>query len=106
MSQTTFSLEYVLSLVIALLGYFFVNRTAPQSALWVKLLVGLFAGYLSLLILNAVLPGINSFGSATKNYIVSKTYSGINGMQYIYIFPPLFVVLVIFLALLYNGSLG
>lgn len=106
MSQTSFSLEYVLSLIIALLAYFFVNRTAPQSALWIKLLVGLFAGYLSLLIFNAVIPGINTFGKDAKNYIVSKTYSGINGMQYIYIFPPLFVVLVIFLALLYNGSLG
>ena len=106
MSQTTFSLEYVLSLIIALLAYFFVNKTAPQSALWIKLLVGLFAGYLSLLIFNAVVPGINSFGTGAKNYIVSKAYGGVNSMQYIYIFPPLFVVLVIFLALLYNGSLG
>ena len=82
------------------------NKSAPNSALWVKLLVGLFAGYLSLLIFNNVIPGINTFGTNAKNYVVSKTYGGINSMQYIYIFPPLFVVLVLFLALLYNGSLG
>ena len=105
-SQTTFSLEYILSLIVALLGYFMVNKSAPQSALWLKLLVGLFAGYLSLLIFNSVIPGINSFGTAAKNYVVKKTTGGINGMDYIYIFPPLFIVLVIFLALLYNGSLG
>lgn len=106
MATTTFSLSYVLSLLVALLAYFFIAKATPQSKLFLRLLVGIFAGYLALLIFNAILPSLNTFGSDAANYIVNKSFSGLNSMQYMYIFPPLFIILVLFLALLYSGNLG
>lgn len=106
MAQTTFSLEYILSLLIALLAYYWANSLAQNSMLWVKLLVGLFAGYISLLVFNNIIPNMNKLGSDINEYVITKTYRGIDYMNYIYIFPPLFAILIIFLVLLYNGNLG
>ena len=106
MAQTTFSSEYMISLIIALLAYYWANSLAQNSALWLKLLVGLFAGYISLLILNNLMPNLNKLGNEVNEYVLTRTYSGINNMSYIYIFPPLFAILIIFLVLLYNGNLG
>jgi len=106
MAQTTFSLEYILSLVIAILAYYLVNKSSNIVPLWVALLVGLFAGYVSLLIFNVTLPRLNYYGKEVSNYVVSKTYSGLDSMNYFMVFPPLFAILIVFLVLLYNGSLG
>lgn len=104
--QTTFSLEYILSLIIALTGYYLLNKAIPDKLVWVKILGGLFFGYISLLIFNSIFPGINAFGSKVGDYVVDKTRSSINYLEYLYIFPPLLVVLIIFFILLYSGGLG
>ena len=106
MAQTKFSAEYILSLLIALLAYYWSNSLAPNSPVWIKILVGLFGGYISLLILNNVVPNLNRQGQRVSNYVVGKAYGGLDNMSYIYIFPPLFAVLIIFLILLYTGQLG
>ena len=49
---------------------------------------------------------MNKLGSDINEYVITKTYRGIDYMNYIYIFPPLFAILIIFLVLLYNGNLG
>jgi hypothetical protein len=103
--QTTFSLEYVLSLIVALTGYYLLNNVIPDKLVWIKILGGIFFGYVSLLIFNTVLPTINIFGENVSNYIVDKTRSTINYLDYLYIFPPLLVVLIIFFILLYSGGI-
>ena len=103
--QTTFSLEYILSLLVALIGYYLLNSIIPDKLVWVKILGGIFFGYLSLLIFNAVLPGMNVFGQKMSDYVIDKTRSTINYLDYLYIFPPLLVVLIIFFVLLYSGGL-
>ena len=106
MAQTTFSLEYILSLVIAIIAYYLANKASSATPLWVALLIGLFAGYVSLLVFNTTLPKLNFYGKEIGHYVVGKTYSGLNNMNYFLIFPPLFAILIVFLILLYNGSLG
>lgn len=106
MAQTTFSFEYILSLIIAIFAYYLVNKSTNNIPLWVALLVGLFAGYISLLIFNITLPKLNFYGKEIGNYVVSKSYSGLDSMNYFLVFPPLFAILIVFLILLYNGSLG
>jgi len=106
MAQTTFSLEYILSLVVAIGAYYLVGKASQNLPLWVALLVGLFAGYISLLIFNTLIPSLNSYGQQVGNYVVSKSYSGMDNMNYFMIFPPLLAILIVFLVLLYNGSLG
>ena len=106
MAQTTFSLEYILSLFIAILAYYLVNKSSSNVPLWVALLVGLFAGYISLLLFNIALPKLNYYGQEVGSYVISKTYNEMDNMNYFMIFPPLFAILVVFLILLYTGSLG
>jgi hypothetical protein len=106
MAETTFSLEYILSLLIALTSYYFINLLAPNSLVWLKIFAGLFFGYLSLLIFNSVLPSMNKFGYTIYTYMYGKVRTGINYLDYLYIFPPLFVVLIIFIVLLYSRQLG
>jgi hypothetical protein len=106
MAETTFSLEYILSLIIALSAYYFINSVAPDSMVWLKIFGGLFFGYLSLLIFNAIFPSMNKFGYTVYNYLYGKMRSGINYLDYLYIFPPLFVVLIVFIILLYGKQLG
>lgn len=106
MAQTTFSLEYILSLVVAIGAYYLVGKSSQNLPLWVALLVGLFAGYISLLIFNTLIPSLNSYGTKVGNYVVSKSYSGMDNMNYFMVFPPLLAILIVFLVLLYNGSLG
>lgn len=106
MGKTTFSLEYILSLLIALSSYYYINTLAPNSLVWLKIFAGLFFGYISLLIFNSVFPSMNKFGYVVSNYISDKTREGINYLDYLYVFPPLLVVLIIFIILLYGGYLG
>lgn len=106
MAQTTFSLEYILSLIVAIGAYYFVGKTSQNLPLWVALLVGLFAGYISLLIFNTLIPSLSSYGTQVGNYVVSKSYSRMDNMNYFMVFPPLMAILIVFLVLLYNGSLG
>ena len=39
MAETTFSLEYILSLIIALSAYYFINSVAPDSMVWLKIFI-------------------------------------------------------------------
>ena len=106
MATTTFSLEYILSLIIAMVAFYFTGKARKNINVWIKILVGLFAGYISLLILNKILPLLNIYGLEAGHYIVSRVDGGINHMNYIFMFPPLFAILIIFIILLYTGRLG
>ena len=106
MARPTFSVEYLLSLIIALTAYYLLDRIIPNKLAWLKIIGGIFFGYTSLLILNSLIPGLNVFGKTVSQYFVDKTRSGINYLDYLYIFPPLLIVLIIFFVLLYSGSMG
>jgi uncharacterized membrane protein YagU involved in acid resistance len=106
MAQTTFSLEYILSLIVAIGAYYLVSKTSNNVPLWTALLVGLFAGYISLLLFNTLIPSLNTFGKNVGTYVVNKTYSGVDNMNYFMLFPPLLAILIVFVVLLYNGALG
>lgn len=105
MAETTFSIEYLLSLIIALSVYYFINKAAPNSMVWLKLFAAIFLGYLSLLLFSAIFPSMNTYGTTVYNYLVNRVRSGINYLDYLYVFPPLMVVLIIFIVLLYSSHL-
>jgi hypothetical protein len=104
--KTTFSPEYILSLLIALSSYYYINIYAPDSFVWLKIFAGLFFGYLSLLIFNSLFPSMNTIGFTIYRQLNNNIRTTINYLGYLYIFPPLLVVLIIFMVLLYSGQLG
>jgi hypothetical protein len=106
MSQTSFSLEYVMSLSLALLSSYSVAKASPNlSPMVTYLLVPLAVAYTSILILNSTMPGLNRTGAKLGAYIENKTLGEINNMGYVQVFPPLLAVTILVFVLLFTNNL-
>ena len=105
MGQTTFSLEYIISIIIVLVVVGIIQKNAPKTSITIKLIVGLLVAYLSLFILNFALPQLNNIGNSISSYGKNSMYGTINNTGFIQMYPPLFAVLIIFLVMLYSGQL-
>ena len=107
MAVTSFSLEYFISVALALLSAFSVNKSAsnvnPAISFFV---VPLLVAYIVVSVVNAVFPFLNTWGVNLSNYVEDKTLSSVNTMGYFQIFPPILAIFIIFLVLLYNKNLG
>lgn len=103
--NTTFSGEYIFSVVCGLTSVYLIQRSAPRTHPLIKFfLIPLSVTYLILLIVNTIAPNINNTFKKFTNYITDRTENNINSMGYIQIFPPLFAILIIFVILLYNHN--
>jgi hypothetical protein len=102
-----FNLEFIITLIIALYVAYLVNHGSPNLNPYITfLLLPLAIAYLVVVIINNVLPGLNRWGRNVYRYGEDVALSEINDTGYIQLFPPLFIVLVIFVVLLYNRMLG
>jgi hypothetical protein len=105
--QTTFTTEYVVSLLVALLATYGVASASPNMSVWVTyVIVPLAVAYVTLQVLNAVLPGLNTTGARINAYLDNKTLGQINNMGYVQVFPPLLAVTVLVFVLLFTKNLG
>lgn len=105
--QTTFSLEYVVSVIGALGAAYMINANQPTfSPVITFFIVPILTAYVLLKIISFIAPKMNTTGANTGAYVTHSLYSGLNGMGYMEIFPPLFAVLILVVILLYNRNLG
>lgn len=103
--NTSFSGEYIFSVVCGLTSVYLIERSAPRTHPLIKFfLIPLSVTYLILLVVNTIAPNFNKSTRKFKNYITDRTENNINSMGYIQIFPPLFAILIIFVILLYNRN--
>ncbi len=103
--QTTFSGEYVFSIICGLTSVYLVQNNAPKTHPLIKFfLIPILITYLVLLFLNTVAPQLNESTQKFNNYVKDRSNNSINSLGYIQIFPPLFAVLIIFIILLYNHN--
>jgi uncharacterized BrkB/YihY/UPF0761 family membrane protein len=103
--QTTFSGEYIFSVICGLTSVYIVEKNAPRTHPIIKyFVIPLFITYLILLFLNTVTPTLNESTTKFKNYVSNKGSNSVNSLGYVQIFPPLFAILVIFIILLYNHN--
>lgn len=105
MSQTSFSLEYIISIVVVMVVVGIIQKNAPNTSITIKLIVGLLVAYLTLFVLNFALPKLNNVGRNISNYSKNSMYGTINNTGFIQMYPPLFAVLIIFLVMLYSGNI-
>jgi len=104
---TTFNLEYLISVAAGLTAGYLVHRAEPRTNSVIKFfVVPLTVSYFMLVLINSTMPWLNRSGHAVRMFVEDKTLAQINNMGYMEIFPPLFAILIVFLVLLYNGSLG
>ena len=106
MAETTFNLEYFLSVTLAMAAGYSVHRMTPATNSIIKFFViPLVVAYASLTLFNMILPKINKYGNLVGNYIEVNALSSINSMNYLQVFPPILAVFLIFMVLIYNKNI-
>lgn len=91
-------------IVVALSTSFVLHTQLPTLNGVLKFFIlPLAVAYGVLIVLNNILPGLNTLGLKTMNYIEDKSISSLGSMGYIEIFPPLLGVLLVFMLLAYSG---
>ena len=104
--MTKFNAEYIASLLAALASSYMIYRINQNThPLITFLFVPLLIAYLSILTINNVFPKLNEIGNSIRNYIEDSVMQNIDTMQYFQLFPPILIVFVIFLILLYSRKL-
>lgn len=105
-TNTTFSFEYVVSIIIVLVVCTILYKRAPNINIAIVLITGILVGYITLFLINKFLPHFNRFGFNLYQYFTLEVMNNFNSTGYMHIWPPILAVLIIFIALLYNRQLG
>jgi ABC-type Fe3+-siderophore transport system permease subunit len=104
---TYFTTEYVVSLLVALSATYGIAKANPSMSPFVTYaIVPLAVSYVTIKILNAVVPGLNASGARISAYVDNYTLGSINSMGYMQIFPPLLAVTVLAFVLLFTRNLA
>jgi len=105
-TNTTFSLEYIISIIIIIIVCTILYKKSPNINIGIVLITALLVGYVSLFVFNKLFPSINKFGFNIYQYITLEVMNNFNSTGYMHVWPPILAVLIIFIALLYNRQLG
>jgi antibiotic biosynthesis monooxygenase (ABM) superfamily enzyme len=103
MSQTKFSLEYIVSVSVALMTAYLMQKGSPNAPAVVKfLLLPLLSAYLILRTMNFLFPHLNEIGNMGQNYFDNRVLGTINAANYVEIFPPILLIFVLTLFVLFK----
>ena len=103
MADTQFNLKYLISVSTALFAAYIMQRGSPAAPAVIKfLLIPLVTAYLTLQVVNYLFPHLNELGRMINNYVDNRVLGGINGSNYVQIFPPMLVVFVLTLLVLFK----
>jgi ABC-type Fe3+-siderophore transport system permease subunit len=105
-TNVNFTFEYALTLIIVILVCKALLQKTPEMNSLIVVIAGLVVGYLSLIVVNYLVPKLNKTASNVKQYYGYILTSNFNNMGYLNIWPPILAVLIIFIILLYNKNLG
>ena len=105
-SNINFSFEYILSLTIVLVFCHSLAKTNPQMNTIVVVLAGIAVGFLVVYFLNTFYPTLNKTASNVYGYYLYQFVNSFNSTGYMHVWPPILVILLIFIILLYNRQLG
>lgn len=94
--ETQPSLEYFLSVGLALTSAYLIRGTW-----WLKLIIGLIVAYISLQFMNMLFPKLNQWANAWQYYFETRALGELNATNYMQIFPPMLIVLVVALAIVF-----
>jgi hypothetical protein len=101
-----FSFEYVITIIIVIVVCQQLMSQSPPINTGVVVLAGLVVAYVSLKILNYIFPQLNRMFDNVGQYYSYQFMDHYTSIGYIHIFPPLLVVLILFIVLIYLRALG
>lgn len=96
--------SYTISIIIGLLVAYAVNYFVPTLNPFIKFfIIPLVVIYVMLMLFRLIFPGINRWGRKMVEYTNNSSANNIYAMSYVEIFPPIFIVFVLIIVLLYSG---
>jgi hypothetical protein len=96
--------SYTISIIIGLLVAFIVNYYIPTLNTFIKFfIIPLLVIYVMLMLFRLIFPEINRWGKKMTEYTNNNSASNIYAMSYVEIFPPIFIVFILIIVLLYSG---
>jgi len=104
--NTSFTFEYVVSIVVILVVCNSLMKNNPKMNSFVIILAGLVVGWATLFFLNRYFPYFTKFFTDLGNYFQYEVINNFTSMGYTHIWPPLLAILLVFVALLYARNLG
>ena len=103
MEETQFNLGYIISVSAALLSAYIMQQGSPTAPVVIKfLLIPLVTAYLTLRMVNFLFPHLNELGRMINNYFDNRVLGRINNTNYMQIFPPMLIVFVLTLLVLFK----
>ncbi len=100
-----FTVNYAISLIIVLAVCVYLMKKMPTLNPTLVIVVGLLVAYLAITLINYTMPSFSITTSNMTDYIQYSIYSNFNDLGYFNIWPPILVVLILFIILLYNGQI-
>jgi hypothetical protein len=96
--------SYTISIILGLLVAYAVNYFIPNLNPFIKFfIIPLVVIYVMLMLFRLIFPGINRWGKKIAEYTNNNSASNIYAMSYVEIFPPIFIVFILIIILLYSG---
>jgi flagellar biosynthesis protein FliR len=105
MNNFEFSPLYILSLLFVIIIVSILMRKAPQLNLFVVIVIGLLSGYVFLLVSTTIFPHLQNTLMHWRQFMNHTYYEQTHETGYIYVYPPLLAVFVLFIVLLYNRTI-
>ena len=105
-STIGYGFEYFISLIIVIVVCNSLVKSSPQMNTFIVVLVGLVIGFISMKLLQFLLPNISSTLTNIYLYYTYQIMNNFNSTGYVHVWPPILAVLVLFVILLYNRQLG
>ena len=104
MSNGGMATSYTISIILGLLAAYAVNYIIPTLNPFIKFfIIPLLVIYVFIMLFRLVFPGINRWGRKIVEYTNNNSASNIYAMSYVEIFPPIFIVFILIIILLYSG---
>ena len=104
MADTGMTASYAISIIFGLLSGYFAEKMIPTLNPFIKfLIIPFLVIYILLLLFRILFPGLSTIGKQFKNYVDDNASNDIYAMSYVEVFPPIFVIFLIIIILLYTG---
>lgn len=94
--ETKPSFEYFVSVALAVGSALMI-----RGQWWLRLIVATLVAYISLKFMNMLFPHLNSWANAWQYYFETRAFGELNATNYMQIFPPILIVLVVALAVVF-----
>ena len=104
-SNLTFTLHYAITLIIVLSVSVYLMKNMPTLHPLIIIVIGLMIAYLLITMIRLFLPNFTDTTNNVSQYMEYSLYSNLNDLGYFQIWPPILIVLLLFVALLYKGNL-